>query len=150
MEVNNCGITQKQLYDFLLQVDSMFPISLSQKQNLEEFADKLYQKALLCMEVVDNKIVACVAGYVDNVTDNRGYISIVATRTGYQGKGYASKLIRSFLAKAKNKGLSSVHLYAVSSNIVAINMYKRIGFDEWILKDEIRPDDMHLIYKFCK
>ena len=38
-------MTKDAIVRFLRVVDTDFPIPLSQKQNLDEFADKLHQKA---------------------------------------------------------------------------------------------------------
>ncbi len=138
--------TKEQIFDFLKRVDKLFPISLSEKQNLTDFADKLNKMATIITEEENGRIVAAVFGYTDQVTDNLGYISIVATTPEYQGKGIASKLIKDFLCFAAEKHLKAVHLYAVPTNITAVNMYKRIGFVEWNMPNELRPEDLHLIY----
>lgn len=134
------------IYLFLKQVDDLFPVSLSRKQNLAAFAEKLCHKATLCIEEKNGEITAAVFGYTEHVTENRGYISIVATLPKYQGKGYAAKLVKEFLCIAREKQLEAVHLYAAPDNAVAVNMYKRIGFVEWKMPDEPRPEDLHLIY----
>ncbi len=140
------SVTKEQIESFLHKVDKLFPIPLSHKQNLSDFATKLKENGALCTKVENDELVALVAGYIDNVINKKGYISIVATLPRFQGKGYASELVKDFLNIAKEKCLEAVHLYAVPSNIIAINMYKQIGFVEWKLPDEPRPDDLHLVY----
>ena len=49
---------------FLRKVDSSFPVALSQKQNLHSFAAKLHDKATLCVEFHNQKILGMVAGYI--------------------------------------------------------------------------------------
>ena len=71
---------------------------------------------------------------------------MVATADGYQGRGYAKKLVKQFLEAASDAQLDAVHLYAVSTNTKAVSMYEKLGFEEWKLSDEPRPDDLHLIY----
>lgn len=139
-------IESKKIENFLYEVDGSFPIPLSQKQTLSVFAQKLCMKATLCTEIVDDKIVAAVAGYTDNVLEKRGYISLVATIPEYQGKGLASKLLKQFLKIARGKNLDAVHLYTVPANTAAVEMYKKLGFVKWQIPDEQRPNDLHLIY----
>jgi len=136
----------KKLLNFLDKADQLFPIPLSAKHNLEEFAKKLCDKATICTAIEGGDIVALLAGYTDNVENKLGYISIVATLPQAQGKGYGTMLIREFLGIARTKGLRAVHLYAVRENIPAIQMYKKLGFEDYILNDEPRPNDAHLIY----
>lgn len=136
----------ERLEEFLNRVDNMFPIPISKKQDLHLFAIKLCEKATLCIEVENEKIISMVAGYTENVLDNRAYISIVATVPDAQGRGLASKLVQDFIQICSDKNIDAVHLYAVQSNIAAVRMYKKIGFEEWIIPDEPRKDDVHLIY----
>lgn len=138
--------TVRKLETFLFAVDSMFPVPLSEKQDLHEFARKLFEKATLCYSEENGDICSLVAGYTDNVVNNLGYISVVATLPQVQGRGYGSSLVRDFLDIAQKKDLDAVHLYTARENDTAIKMYKKLGFVEWHLENEPRPDDLHLIY----
>lgn len=140
------SVTVKQLYEFLKKVDNTFPVPISEKQNLSEYAEKLLKQATLCCEFENEEIVSMVAGYTDNLTDNIAYIALVATVDIAQGKGYAKKLILDFINICEKKGISSAHLYTHITNEKAINMYKSMGFRDYVMKNEPRPDDVHLIY----
>lgn len=65
-----------------------------------------------------------------------------------QGQGIASKLVLEFLSIAKERGLQGVNLYCDSRNDRALKMYERLGFEKYILSDEARPKDKHLVYWF--
>ena len=135
---------------FLQRVDACFPTPLSQKQDLATYARKLCEKATVCVELAEGEIVAMVAGYTDNLVDDKAYISIVATLPEAQGKGIASRLVESFIHRAAEKGVSAVHLYAVPSNIPAMRMYEKLGFVPFAVDGELRPGDAHLIYYIKK
>lgn len=130
---------------FLCRVDEKFPVALSQKQDIEDIARKFCEKGTLCLAWENNEICSMVAGYTDNILNNKAYISVVATLDGARGRGYASRLIEEFIAKAEEKHIEAVHLYTDRKNIPAIRMYQKLGFEEWQISDEPRPDDMHLI-----
>lgn len=140
------NVTFEEVYDFLNKVDTSFPIPLSEKQDLKTFSEKLITKGTLCAATDAGKIVSMVGGYTENIIDNKAYISIVATLDEYAGRGFAKKLIKEFICICKDKKIEAVHLYAVPSNLVAVNMYKSIGFSEWNREDEPRKEDLHLIY----
>lgn len=129
---------------FLQKVDQTFPIPLSQKHELNHLAKKFAEKATICVELKDEKICSMVAGYTDNVINNIAYISMVATMPDAQGNGYASKLVKEFIEVAKKKQLNAVHLY--SRGVYAIKMYEKLGFKRYIVNNEARPNDVHLIY----
>ena len=138
---------EQQIEQFLWAVDESFPIPLSHKQDLHLFAKKLFEKATLCTEIEQGRILAMVAGYTENVTDDLAYISVVATLPEARGRRLASALIERFIAIARERGLRAVHLYTVRTNTSAMRMYQRLGFSEWVKVDEPRPEDVHLIYR---
>ena len=143
-------ITEKQIEEFLRKVDYDFPVPLSQKQDLSELAKKFFEKATICAEVYDGIIVSMVAGYTENIINNSAYISVVATLEKSRGKGLISKLIKEFTLICMKKGISSIHLYAVPSNTIAIRTYYNLGFEKLELEKEPRPEDIHLIYYIKK
>lgn len=138
-------ISHKEVLLFLQEVDKYFLVPLSHKQDLEVFVDKLVNKATICAEIENNAICSMVAGYTDDVINNMAYISIVATCPAYQKRGVAIKLIKEFLTVASSKGLTSVHLYSDSRNKGAIHMYEKVGFKRYMIPNEPRPKDVHLV-----
>lgn len=140
------NIDSELIYSFLKKVNRTFPVTISEKQDLFEYAKKLSAKATICVEIRDDDIVSMVAGYTTGVTNNQGYIALVATVPEVRGQGLAGNLVREFLSIAKEKKLSTVHLYTVSRNEIAVKMYREIGFDEYIIEAETRKQDLHLIY----
>lgn len=59
--------------------------------------------------------------------------------------GYGKVAVQGFIEKAKNAGMKAIHLYADKENKAALNMYGKLGFVDWIIPDERRPEDKHLI-----
>ena len=143
-------VTVDSLERFLREVDRSFPVPISSKQDLGLYARKLCERATLGAELDGERIVALVAGYTENVVEERAFISLVATVRDARGRGLGSRLVREFISVAAGRGLAAVHLYAVPTNIPAVSMYKKLGFEEWIIPDEPRPDDLHLIYRIKK
>lgn len=136
-----------KIEEFLSSVDKLFPVPLSEKHNLTEFATKLAEKATICSACENGKIVSMVAGYTENIIDNIAYISIVASLPSTQGKGYATSLLKKFIQICNEKSINAVHLYTAKTNSVAVKMYEKLGFVKWTLPNEARPADLHLIYR---
>ena len=131
-------------------MDTLFEIPLSQKQDLFSFSQKLNEKATICAMFDGDTLVAMVAGYTES-TDNRlVYISVVATLPTVQGKGYAHCLVKEFLNVSRVKGLDGVHLYTTNSNTAAMRLYHGLGFQPFLLPNEPRPQDTHLVCYFEK
>ncbi len=139
-------IDENRILDFLKKVDLSFPVPLSEKTSLTDYAKKIYENGVLCTYVENDEIVAMVAGYLDKIRNGIGYITLVATLPEYQGRGLAHKIIRRFQEEAETMGIRGVHLYAVRNNRNAIRMYNGLGFEELCLESEARPKDAHLMH----
>jgi ribosomal protein S18 acetylase RimI-like enzyme len=140
------NLSEKQIYNFLIDVDSSFPVPLSQKQDLYAYAKKLKDKATIASILCDERIIAMVAGYTENIIDNLAYISIVATTKDARGRGYARNVLQEFIQICREKRIRAVHLYTAKNNLPAMKLYKKIGFVEYKIENEPRQDDVHLIY----
>ena len=140
------SLTKEMLREFLHAVDKDFPVPLSDKQDLDEFSQKLINMATLCTAQENGRILALVAGYTENLVNNTAYVSIAAALPEARRKGYTSCLMREFIQISAAKGVDAVHLYAVPTNRSAMRMYEKLGFTQWHIPDEPRPMDAHLIY----
>lgn len=139
------NIKKNDLINYLKKVDFSFPIPLSRKVDLDEYADKLLEKATLCCEYKENELVGLVAGYTDNLVNNLAYIALVGVTENAQHQGIASGLVKEFCKVCNNKKIYKVHLYTDATNIKAIRMYKKLGFEEFLIENESRPQDIHFI-----
>lgn len=139
-------IDLEHVLNFLKEVDTEFPVSLSSKVDIRELARKYCEQATLCVRCEGDRIIAMVAGYIENTPNQIGYISIVATTSDARRQGYSSALLRQFLELARNKGLKAVHVYTHETNMRAVGMYRKVGFVDYSPIDEPHPEDYHFIY----
>lgn len=140
------NLTIEQILKFLSIVDNTFIIPLSHKQSLCNLAQKFLDCGTLCVIIKNNKIISMIAGYIKNTINNMAYISVVATIPEAQGKGYATIILKEFIEIVRSCGLKGVHLYTDARNINAISMYERLGFIEYLIENDERPTDKHLVY----
>lgn len=140
--------SKEAVKQFLKEVDHDFPVPVSHKTDIDQLVNKYCEKATLCCESSEGRILAMVSGYTENTVDQIGYISLVATVKGARRKGLSSRLIQEFLTLAKQKGLKGVHVYTHKTNLGAIAMYNKLGFLRYYPKDESRPNDIHFYYQF--
>lgn len=128
-----------------MRVNWLFPVPLSKKENLLELTNKFITYGTLAIMKENSKIISLCAGYTNDEVTKLAYISVVATLPEHSGKGYGKLVVQNFVYKAREKGMKAVHLYATRNNISAIKMYESLGFVDFMLEDEIRPEDRHLI-----
>ena len=141
---------EKEYYNFLCAIDQDFPVPISYKVDLKEYAKKIDQLANTEFYIEDNKIVGMVVGYIDNCNDNIAYISLVGVLKDYRRRNIAANLLKSFICKCKDRDILKIHLYTDIRNTKAINMYKKLGFYEKKLINDKRPEDVHLFYDINK
>lgn len=139
-------VTKKELVVFLKKIDKHYPVSISSKVDLDEYAEKILDKATLMIWREKGVIVGIVVGYNNCTFDDMGYISLVGVDFEYRNRGIATTLIKRFIMDCNNKGIYKVHLYTDSRNASAIHMYKKLGFKPYVQCKEPRPQDVHLIY----
>lgn len=143
-KLKNIGGGQ-ELYKFLKKVERLFPVPLSEREQLIMLASKFEKYGTVSYVRENDKIIAICAGYTNDQVQRLGYISVVASLPEYTNKGYGKVAVQGFIEKAKNAGMKAIHLYADKENKAALNMYGKLGFVDWIIPDELRPEDKHLI-----
>lgn len=139
--MNDCQCSECEIIQFLEEVDKNFLVPLSERQNLDVLANKLFENGSIFARHEDDRMIAMVAGYI-NSFNGIAYISVVATLPSWQGRGIATELIKEFIEEASRKGMKAVHLYT-NKNVEP--MYRKIGFVSFYDKEEKRPEDVHLI-----
>lgn len=143
-KLKNIGGGQ-ELYNFLKKVERLFPVPLSEREQLTTLASKFETYGTVSYVRENGKIIAICAGYTNDQEQRLGYISVVASLPEYTNKGYGKVAVQGFIEKAKNAGMKAIHLYADKENKAALNMYGKLGFVDWIIPNELRPEDEHLI-----
>ena len=141
-------INKENLLTYLKKIDCYFPVHLSSKVDLDLYAEKLLKCSTICAEYDKQEIIGAVIGYTDRLSDKIAYISVVGCLPDYQNRGIAKHLLYRFFEVCKNKKIPAVHLYTDATNFKAIKLYMSLGFKEYIVEDEARPDDVHLIRYF--
>lgn len=136
-------MTRDNFLRFMHKADKYFPIHLSSKTDLEQYAEKLWNNATFVSVEEGGEIQALLAGYTNSGTP--AYISMVAVVPEKRHRGLGTYLVRQFQNICRGKGIRAVHLYTFPGNAHAIHMYEEAGFVRYTPENEIRPEDTHLI-----
>ena len=137
------GKTSEEFIFFHLnQCSADFIPPLDTKVNIQEYAAKIFEKAVTFEAWDDNVMVGLVAAYFDDVTDRIGYITNVSTIREYRRKGIAGNLLNQCIDHAKKNNFHSICLEVSALNSSAVLIYIKIGF-------QIKEDrDKLLIMKY--
>lgn len=123
------SIGEKELYDFLRNVDKDFPEPLSDRVDLKEYSKKMYENAVIITEIYDEQIVGMFAGYANDEKKEQAYVSFVSVVKEYRGSGIAKKLLSAFIEICRKKGFREVGLHTSLENQGAIRLYESNGFE---------------------
>lgn len=138
------AIAKTELARFLCDVDDLFPVPLSEKVDIGEYAEKLLSYATLVPEFREGRLAGLVAGYTDNLPpEGLAYVALVGVRRDFQRRGIAKKLVEDFIDVCRRKGIRGLHLYTDADNRGAVHLYHGLGFERITSFEDRRPNDIH-------
>ena len=97
------------------------------QQIAKQIMNLIQNKKMYCSIIKDNKIVACASVIIEN---GFAYLSQVVVQKEERGNGYGKLLCQSLLTQAKQNGAHTMYLQVLQNNDVAINLYKKLGFQK--------------------
>lgn len=117
-----------QLLSNLEACDYDFFHPLSERVNLEEYANKIYENAITFEAWVFDRLIGMVAAYFNNAADSIGFITNVCVDAKFKGNNIASALMSKCINYAKENNFRSIFLEVNENNQAAINLYNKFGF----------------------
>lgn len=124
---------------FLSKINNEYRPPLGTKVDLREYAKKILEHAVLFVEENGIDIIGMVVLYCNNEREKKAYIPLVGVLPAYQRHGIAGRLMQEAIVYAKQKGYKVLGIH--SNNMVAVNMYTKLGF---IVKDDSERKYMEL------
>lgn len=128
--------TEAVLLKFLREVDGDFYPPLSQKTDLNLFAEKMLANAEFFYEQSDSgNIIGLVAVYANDWEKKYAYIPLVAVSPFYRRLGVANKLLLAALDYVASLGSKIQTIGIHTNNSVAVKLYQNIGFKSVNIED---------------
>ncbi len=118
--------------------DSFIP-SLNSRVNIEEYANKIAERAVTFEAWTNGMLIGLIATYF-NFEAQFGYITSVSVSKKFMGAGIASELLKRCISYANTNMLKEIKLEVYKENIPAINFYKKYNFTQ----NEIKNDSMFM------
>jgi len=120
-------------------VDSMMIIEqachshpMTKKNMLSCFSGRYFSKGLYCSGELVGFYMAEMAGPDFTLMD-------ICVSPHFQGKGYAKLLLEDLLEEAKTRSAESIFLEVRVSNLSAISLYEKFGFNEMGIRKDYYP-----------
>jgi len=122
--------SQNEIYLHLLDCDKFFIPKLSEKVNISEYSEKIFNKAIN-FEAWDNeRLIGLVSMYINEEDTSFGYITNVSIINEYKNRGIASNLLKKCIKYSKDINLNWISLKVDTKNVSAVNFYNKFNFME--------------------
>ena len=135
---------EKDILIHLEACDNNFIPPLSSKVNISEYSKKLVNKSVR-FEAWDKLLLVGLVSIYFNEAE-KGFISNVSLVKEYQGSGIAKRLINICIGYSIEKNIESIELEVNLNNIVALNLYYKLGF----VNGNIKRSDNIILKKTLK
>lgn len=126
--VFSTAVSIERLFDFLIEIDGSFEPQLSTRVDLYNYAIKLVDKSkLYCFVNNENKIIACISVYCNNVKEKIAYIPIVGVLKAYRGQGLIKEMFKNVEKKLREDDFEFISLETWLES-TALNLYIKNGY----------------------
>lgn len=130
IDLKQAQLSEQEIFNYLLENDSIFIPPLSARKDLHEYSGKLGKYATHFCAYENNRLVGFIASYFNDFSTRTGYISSVSVIEEYQGKGITSSLLSQVINYGKLNNFDKLRLEVSKLNINALNIYQYMGFKE--------------------
>ena len=120
--------SEKDIFLHLKDCKDYFLPPLDEKVNIDEYAKKIFEKAITFEAWEDDILVGLIAVYFNDLNRRVGFITNVSVVKKYMGMGVASVLLENCIEYATQNEFAEVQLEVDKANIPAINFYKKFNF----------------------
>jgi len=122
--------SQNEIYLHFLDCDKFFIPKLSEKVNISEYSEKIFNEAIN-FEAWDNeRLIGLVSMYINEEDTSFGYITNVSIINEYKNRGIASNLLKKCIKYSKDINLNWISLKVDTKNVSAVNLYNKFNFME--------------------
>ncbi|MBK7646202.1 MAG: GNAT family N-acetyltransferase [Betaproteobacteria bacterium] len=124
--LNNAS--EAEIVGHLWHCDANFVPPLSDRVEINDYANKITNKAMRFEAWSGDKLVGLVGAYCNDQQRSVAFITSVSVLKEWMGKGIAESLIQQCIAHARVSGMRQISLEVASDNLPAIGLYEKSGF----------------------
>ena len=120
--------SKEKTLDLLKRFDCVFPHLKQKISSYEDYAEKLFRYANVCVCLYDGNICGLLVYYANDIETKVSYISLIGVLSEWQGKKIGKMMLDHCVARCKINGMLRLQLEVDIDNYNAIEFYKRNGF----------------------
>jgi len=118
----------EDIFFHLNKCNKDFTPSLDNKVNIQEYASKIFEKAVTFEAWDEDILVGLVAAYVNDRGNQVVFITNVSVIETHRGKGIVCNLLKNCISHARQNHFKSIILEVSALNGRAILIYEKAGF----------------------
>jgi ribosomal-protein-alanine N-acetyltransferase len=112
----------------LKNCDKDYSPPLSTRVNLQEYAQKLFEKSITFEAWSDNRLIGMVAAYFNDLNSMNGFITNVCVENEFHGKHVGSELIGRCIQFGIENKFKNIYLEVNKYSKAAISLYEKYEF----------------------
>jgi len=120
--------SQVEIAAHLLRCDRQFVPPLSDRVEIQAYAEKIREKAETFEAWHDDRLVGLIAAYLNDMGARLGYITSVSVDPCFRGLGLADALMNRCIFRARERALKVIVLEVNEGNAQALTLYRKWGF----------------------
>ena len=120
--------SELEIAKHLLHCDADFIPPLSNRIDINKYAQKIASRATRFEAWSDSTLVGLVAAYCNDQENHIAYITSVSVLSEWVGQGIAADLLKQCITHATDSGMRQISLEVASNNQPAIRLYEKNGF----------------------
>jgi ribosomal protein S18 acetylase RimI-like enzyme len=126
---------KEQIYSHLMECNDSFVPPLTERVNIAEYSQKLYEKAVTFEAWSNNKLIGLIAAYFDD-TNSSSFITDVSIIKKYMKLGIATNLLNMCITYTREKKIKEIKLEVHKDNLPAITFYNKFDFAKTDTKED--------------
>ena len=119
-----------RLLRLLTALDAAYVPPISSMTDLPAYCDKLVTHAEVLIVTHDGNDIGYIAFYANDEAQRYAFLSAVAVKPDYHGRGIGASLLCQAMARAKDKGMERMRLEVRQLNHAAVSLYRKFEFNE--------------------
>ena len=118
------------LLRFLQKIDRQLPTPLSDRVDLDTYAQKVLTHGHVLGIEKNAELVCAAVFYCNDAQTGQAYLTLLGTLEGHEHQGYAGRVLAAAETRCVRAGMRALHLDTEHTNLNAIRFYQKHGYKE--------------------
>lgn len=123
-------LDRSRIVELLREFDDLFSVPLSERVDLEAYAEKILAHADIAFAVIDEKIAGIIVLYANDVEKRAARVTLLAVAPFARRRGVSTALLSNAMALARQRNMHLLEARPFKKNSAAMATYRSLRFRE--------------------